>query len=267
MKTLITDSGVILSNAAQTLSELDEGYDLPDTERDSKIKVNHCNVGLLKSPKDFYFFKIRRIDITPFHIYSGADSPIQCTFFDKIHNSSFLNHSKLDKELLELYSRLLKLKDYSNLKCIQEKNGLLKESIIARNIAIYRNHCEKPEDNIQELSELANRIYSEEIELKMYEFIKEVSLEWRPPTRQTLIDIWNDEKPIENQEVQLISVKKIQEIEKYWFMDGIIADAEEDASSWSSDTVANANEYIKTHTAPTKGDYPTYIFMKYESDT
>lgn len=64
-----------------------------------------------------------------------------------------------------------------------------------------------------------------------------------------------------------MSVKKMQEIEKYWFMDGIIAHAEEDPFSGSSDKVANANDYINTHTAPTKGDYPTYIFMKYESDT
>ena len=60
------------------------------------------------------------------------------------------------------------------------------------------------------LSELVKRLFSEEIELKMYQFIKEVSLEWKPPSHITLQNIWNEE-PQQNPEVQLVSEEELKD--------------------------------------------------------
>ena len=79
---------------------------------------------------------------------------------------------------------------------------------ITRLIHEYIYNCKNSEDKL--LSELVERLFSEEIELKMYQFIKEVSLEWKPPSHITLQNIWNGD-PQQNPEVQLVNEEELKD--------------------------------------------------------
>jgi hypothetical protein len=202
---LLSINGVIMGNTYYSFRDLDVDIGYKSISNCNKTKLADWVYGV----DPCFFYKVRNIDIVPFSISSGGGGRVQYEFFEKIHsNSSLLKHPRLDKELLELYHRLFNLETYKKPECITGSLGVMGGNI-TRLIHEYIFYCKNSEDKV--LSELAERLFSEEIELKMYQFITDVSLEWRPPSIITLQNIWND-VPTPNAEVQLVNKEEFEDI-------------------------------------------------------
>jgi len=207
MLKLLSDNGLILSYDESFVSNLkiDDNFN-PIPQSITLSRSNKSKLSESVYRPDCYLLQVRRIDIVPFNIYSGAGGEVQYDFFENIHNNSYLLiDPMLDKDLFDLYNRILSLENYEKPECI--KKPILKDKI-TRLIYEYKYYCKNSEDKL--LSELVERLFSEEIELKMYQFIEKVSLEWKPPSHITLQNIWN-EVSIENPEVQLVNETQLKD--------------------------------------------------------
>jgi hypothetical protein len=215
MLKLLSNNGLILSNDESLVSDLLTDVDL----NFDKIPLQHVILSRSNKSKlsesvyrpDCFFYQVRYIDNVPFQINSGGGGLVQFLFFQKIHDNSYLlKDPRLDKELLELYNRILSLDECKKPKCITESYWYAPSLYhgITKLIHEYSTFCKKNEDKV--LSELVERLFSEEIELKMYQFIKEVSLEWKPPSHITLQNIWNEEQQ-QNPEVQLVNEEELKD--------------------------------------------------------
>ena len=213
MLKLLSNNGFILSNdkslVSDLLTDVDEYYNrrIP-LQRVILSESNKSKLSESVYRPDCYFLQVRLIDIVPFQISSGSDGRVQFCFFQKIHENSYLlKDHRLDKDLLELYNRILSLDECKKPKCTKRYFNVVGNFV--RPIQEYYTFCKKNEDKV--LSELVERLFSEEIELKMYQFIKEVSLEWKPPSHITLQNIWNGD-PQQNPEVQIVQLVNEEEL-------------------------------------------------------
>jgi hypothetical protein len=169
MVNMLCDNGIIALNT--TLTGV---FGTDGEEEEEKIEF-------VDSEKKITMYKSKKMEITPFEIYSGGGTDLVRQFFGKIKNNQSL-HVELDDELKIIYEKLFEIGN-SSIKNCKNTNNLMWENCNSRSdlfkyLCMYqRNLCE-PDENV---NQFIDYLYSDNIKEKMHQFIKFKSSIWTPP--------------------------------------------------------------------------------------